>query len=267
MDVREYIESGIVEMYATGALNQTDSADFEQKALMYPEIRQELLRIQGAWEKFASAYARNPRPAARERILGTFAEEKNDKPAKKKSSDKTPEEKHYLTYKYLIAASLAALVVSTFASWFFYSRSNEAEDRYTQSLKDKKLLAQNYNVVKGEFDKNLATLIILRDPAAPVFELDPSDTSGHFLARIYWDPSSALSYVDILGIPAPEYGRVFQVWAVKGKTYTDAGVIEYSIDGVQRLKDIREADQWIITQEPLAGSTQPSLDHLFMRSR
>ena len=265
MDVNEYIGSGIVEMYVMGALSSAEVADVEQKALLYPEVRQEISRIQHTLDNYADAHSKNPRPQLRSLIIGDNAAV--EKPVAKQKTVRTDPEKNYLTYKYLIAASLAALVVSTFASWFFYSRWNEAEDRYSLILKDKNQLAQNYNLVKNEFDKNLGDLIVIRDPNARVISLSSSDTTKHFQARVYWNPYSRQSYLDILALPAPDLGKQYQLWAfVKGQA-TDVGVFELEAEGVQRMKDIISADSWAVTLEPRGGSPVPTMDQMFLVSK
>ena len=46
MDVREYIESGIVEAYATGMLVDADAREVEQMAEKHPEVRDAILEAQ-----------------------------------------------------------------------------------------------------------------------------------------------------------------------------------------------------------------------------
>ncbi|MBL0105571.1 MAG: anti-sigma factor [Bacteroidetes bacterium] len=263
--MNEYIGSGIVEMYVMGALSAAEVADVEQKAMLYPEIRQEIARVQHTLDNYADAHSKNPRPQVREKIMAAL--ETKEKPSPKMKVVHNDPEKNYLTYKYLIAASLAALVVSTFASWFFYSRWNEAEDRYSSVLKDKNQLAQNYNLVKNEFDRNLSDLIVIRDPNARVVALSATDTTKHFQARVYWNPYSRQSYIDILALPEPATGQQYQLWALFKGQPVDAGVFELGVEGVQRMKDIISADAWAVTLEPRGGSPVPTMDQMYLLSK
>lgn len=262
MDIKDYISSGVVEMYAMHALGPQEKSEFEQKLLLYPELKRELLKVQESLDDYASSFATNPRPELRFKLLQSIEPAKKSKKEQKNSAP--VKENNFLTYKYLIAACLAALVVSTFASWFFYSRWNEAEDRYTSLLNDKNQLAMNYNLVKNEFDKNANDLFIIRDQDMKVIQLLSNDTSKHSEVRLYWNKNLHESYLDMISLPIPDEGFQYQLWSVvKGKP-VDAGIIEFSVSGIQRMKDVTEADSWLVTLEPNGGSITPNLTGMYL---
>ncbi len=261
MDIKEYINSGVVELYAMNALSPIEKAEFEQKVLLYSELKKDLLRVQQHLETYSEAHTSNPRPELRIKILSAIDNTKKQKSKEKISSTK---ENSYLTYKYLIAACLAALVVSTFASLFFFSRWNEAEDRYSILLKDKNQLSLNYNLVKNEFDKNVSDLIVIRDLDSKVIQLLPTDTSALFGVRVYWNPKAHLTYINVLSLPVPMEGKQYQLWSIAGGNYFDAGVFDFSNFSIQRIKDVYQADSWIITIEPIGGSFTPTLDQVLL---
>ena len=261
MDIKEYINSGIVEMYAMQALSPQEKAGFEEKLLLYPELKKELQKVHESLHDYAESHAVNPRPELRALILDSVDSEQLNR-----SKDKIIplKENNSITYKYMIAACLAALVVSTFASWFFYSRWNEAEDRYSSLLNDKNQLAQNYNLVKNEYDRNVNDLIVMRDQKSKVIQLFSTDTTKNFEARVYWNKNTRESYIDVLALPIPEEGKQYQLWALVGGKPVDAGVFEISVSGVQRVKDIPEADAWAVTLEPTGGSVNPTLEQMYL---
>src|SRR6476620_2356320 len=129
--------------------------------------------------------------------MSEFPEVKEEKQAKVRKDLSS----HFLTYKYLLAASLAALIISTFASWFFYSRWNEAEDRYSLVLKEKTDLSQNFDRVKADFDTYLNDFVILKDPFANVYQLNPVDSGGQYICRIYWNRFTKDVYIDAINLP------------------------------------------------------------------
>lgn len=263
MDIKEYINSGVVEMYAMHALSPQEKAEFEQKLLLYPELKKELLKVQESLDDYAGSHAANPRPELRAKILDSIEPAGS---SKSKSKVIPIRENNSLTYKYMIAACLAALVVSTFASWFFYSRWNEAEDRYTSLLNDKNQLAQNYNLVKNEYDRNVNDLIVMRDQQALVVQLFSTDTAKNYEARVYWNKNTRESYIDILALPVPDEGKQYQLWALVGGKPVDAGVFEL-VAGIQRVKDIPEADAWAVTLEPKGGSVSPTLEQMYLMGK
>ena len=266
MDIKEYIASGVVELYAMGTLSSEEKKEFEQKMLIYPEVATELKIVQEALENYVLVNSRNPRPSLRAEIIASATESESDKMTKSKV--RKMDSNHKLTYKYLIAASLAALLISTFASWFFYKNWNDAEDRYVSALNEKNQIALNYNLVKNTFEHTYSDLMLMRDENAKVMMLMPVDSTKHFQARVYWNKYSRETYIDILSLPDPGEGKQYQLWALTAGNPVDAGIFILPSDaGMQRLKNIIEADQWAVTIEPTGGSLNPSLDQMILVSK
>ena len=48
MDVKEYIASGILELYVAGALSPEENLEVQHYALQYPEIQKEIEAIENA---------------------------------------------------------------------------------------------------------------------------------------------------------------------------------------------------------------------------
>src|SRR5688572_1560816 len=112
MDVKEYISSGVLELYAMGALSDSERNEVEKVCISYKEIADELDRVQEVLNGYAAAHARPLRPEVRTEIM--------EKVRTGKGRTVIFGNTHELTYKYLIAACIASLIISTFASVFFY---------------------------------------------------------------------------------------------------------------------------------------------------
>jgi len=96
MDTGKYIESGVLEQYCMGWLDEEEEAYLIQMAMLYPEIKAELSAIEIAMEKMAAANAVEPAPRIKEKILLAigFDEDKelniNDLPVINRSGDPQP---------------------------------------------------------------------------------------------------------------------------------------------------------------------------------
>jgi anti-sigma-K factor RskA len=267
MNISEYLASGIVELYAMNVLSPEEKTEFERHLVLYPELDIELKRTEKFLENYARIHALNPGPGVRPKIIKTVGFEGKDKKVaavKKQLKSDTPQ---LLTYKYMIAASLAALVVSTFASWFFYMRWDESEAKHSGLLTEKNELMQNFNLVKSAYDETVSGLVIMRDENATIVTLKPADTTLHYQARIYCNGQTQRTYIDVLLLPEPAAGKQYQLWAFSNGKVIDAGVFSTRIAGLQRLKDIHEADLWFVTLEPQGGSFTPSADQKILVSK
>jgi mannose-6-phosphate isomerase-like protein (cupin superfamily) len=72
MNIRKYIESGILEIYVLGLASKEESEDVEKMAASYPEIKKEILEIGIALEKYAEKNGVNPHPAIQPLLMATI---------------------------------------------------------------------------------------------------------------------------------------------------------------------------------------------------
>jgi len=72
MDIHRFIESGILEEYCMNLLSTEDAAFVIQMSLLYPEVKQELERIELAFEKLSAEEAINPNPELKNKILSAL---------------------------------------------------------------------------------------------------------------------------------------------------------------------------------------------------
>ena len=173
-----------------------------------------------------------------------------------------------LTYKYLIAACLASLVISTFSSYFFYNRWNDAEDRYMSILNERNMLSQNYQQTKNAFDKAFSDLVTLRDENATVITLQSADTSKRCFVRVYWNHYTRQTYLDVLALSPADSTKQYQLWAMVNGQPFEAGIFNGGMDeGIQRMKPVVNADAWVVTREPKGGSTAPTLEQVVLISK
>ncbi|SHM53467.1 cupin domain-containing protein [Mucilaginibacter sp. OK098] len=79
MDIRQYIESGVLEEYCLGHLNEADQAYLIQMTMLYPEIKAELTAVELAFENLAALAAAEPASHIKHKILASlgFAGELN----------------------------------------------------------------------------------------------------------------------------------------------------------------------------------------------
>src|SRR5689334_11984610 len=117
MDVREFISSGVLELYAMGALSDAERKEVEQVCASHKEAAEELKRVEDALNTYAEANAIHPRPAVKSELMEKISSG-NGRIVRFGGP-------HELTYKYLIAACIASLIISTFASVFFYQKWSE----------------------------------------------------------------------------------------------------------------------------------------------
>lgn len=73
MNVQQYIESGVLEQYCLGLLDDAEQANVVQMSLTYPAIKQELTEIEYTLEKIALINAISPKADLKQNILRALA--------------------------------------------------------------------------------------------------------------------------------------------------------------------------------------------------
>ena len=175
---------------------------------------------------------------------------------------------HSITYKYLIAACLASLIISTFASYFFYNKWSESEDRIVTLVNESNALAAKYSLEKNTFEKTFNDLMIVRDENATIVTLTATDSSKRYIARVYWNHYTRETFIDPLSLPMPDSSNDYQLWAVVAGQPVDAGVFSSDVEkGIQRSKSVSNADTWAVTLEPKGGSPAPNVEKMFLKSK
>lgn len=71
-DCREFIASGILELYVLGETTAEEEAEVQEMARLYPEVGQEILEIGKVYEKLAMDNAIEPDPIIRPFLLATI---------------------------------------------------------------------------------------------------------------------------------------------------------------------------------------------------
>jgi anti-sigma-K factor RskA len=262
MDVKEYISSGVLELYAMGALSSAEMNEVEKMCASHAEVADELARVQDALNNYSSAHARNPRPEVRAALMEKIS---SGSGRGKVVQLRSP---HELTYKYLIAACIASLIISTFASVFFYQKWSEAEDRYVAIVNERNVMAQNLNLVKYDFDKVNHDITVMRDPAITTITLKATDSTKYYMAHVFWNKYTRQTFIDVSDLPTPPEGKQYQLWALVSGQPVDAGVFEMTTDsGMQKVKPVQNADMWAVTMEPKGGSVSPTMDQMYLISK
>jgi quercetin dioxygenase-like cupin family protein len=69
MNLREFIESGIIEMYCMGIASEEETVLVEKMAAAHEEVRKEIMEVNDALEKYSSASEKSPAHILRNKIL------------------------------------------------------------------------------------------------------------------------------------------------------------------------------------------------------
>jgi len=160
-DIRQYIESGILELYVLNDLTPQEKQEVETYAAMYPAIKQELNDISQTMELFADYNAIEPRESIRDTIISKLV---NNAPVKKDLLSeqnfiaekkivplKTVNQSYF--YQYAFAASVALLLVSLVALFNVYNNLKQSRQQLVSLQLQNQKFANQVNYQQNQIDQ------------------------------------------------------------------------------------------------------------------
>ncbi len=163
----EYIESGILEIYALGMLSEAERAEVEDMAAKYPEVKQALREIEEALGDMALSESVSPPPALKDDILTAAFEaeqtsEGRDEPIVKPlnaQAEKAGTSSN--SFSFLAVAATVVLLVSLGVNFWQYQKVEtlekdleKTEMRVAELESDNQVMVANFKDVQ----QNLAIL-------------------------------------------------------------------------------------------------------------
>lgn len=229
MDIKEYIESGILEAYALGALTEEERTRVEADIAMYPELAGELAAIEATMHRLADEQAVPPPAFMLEQIWNAIKPEAEIQaapasPAPPKSVPLIPEDNRQRQPSWLRAAIWAAVAVSVLTNFMLLSQRNASRE-------EQKILAAKVDSMAAE-QQQLATVIgaykkemdMQADPAMQTIVMR-KEGDNKMAGMVYWSKDKGEAYLALHNLPMPPQGKQYQLWVIQDGKPVDMGVI------------------------------------------
>lgn len=261
MDSKEYIASGILELYVAGALSEKENEAVHAMMLKYPEVTQEVLSIEAAIVSLTAATANKD-------ITATFDAIKERLQLSDDAIDETPVIPLKKGSSILRYAGWAAAIVFATGLVFTMMLKNNLESEIEIVRSEREALKKQIYQANSDLTAASELLDVLRTKDIISVPLGGQAVSPESYAKVYWDKSSNNVYLDLQGLPEPPPGKVYQVWSLKldPLTPTSLGIIEdftTDKDKVFDLQNANESEAFGITLEPAGGSKSPTMEQLY----
>ena len=246
MDIKTYISSGILELYATGHLSEDEQKEVEAILQKYPEAKEELLAIQKALEDYALINAIAAPDDLKQKVLSSV---RDQIPAQK-----LPENNNKGMAWLNIA--LFAAAISGFVLFFV---NNKHQKNEIQRLKSKVAACDS---IDRQNQNLFASLNDLRHPGNQIVAI--TATPGYANTHIYLhtNPQTGKNYLQLNQLPPLEEGQEYQLWSLKeGQNPIPMDVF----DGSQTFTEVafeNNTVNYAITIEKAGGVASPTLARL-----
>lgn len=257
MENKEYIESGILELYVYGLLSEAENEEIANRAKNYPEIQAEIVAIEKSIVALSSSFSPFNSVGNFDRIKEKLGLNPSPKVIELKP------ERNISQY-----IGWAAAVLLLVGIGFMYNQVNVTQSKVANADTEKAKMEKELNTLTLENKAIESSLAIVRDTNNTVVALGGQAVAPESYAKVYWNKESQKVYIDASGLPEPPKGMVYQVWSLKLSplTPTSIGLLDNFVANNQRIFAVDptgDAEAFGITLEPAGGSLSPTMEQLY----
>ena len=257
MEAKEYIESGILELYVYGLLSEPENIEVAEMAKNNSEIENEIISIEKAVVALSSSFSPFHSVANYEKIKARL-ELKHGKVIEMQPASRSSQ-----------YAGWAAAVLLLLGVGYQTLQLNETKQAISSIGSEKNKIEREFAYLNQEKNITEKNLTIVRDIKNTAVTLGGQAVSPTSFAKVYWNKENKTTYIDAAGLPAPPKGMVYQVWALKLSptlTPTSIGLLSDFERNDQKIFAVEQtvyAEAFGITLEPEGGSLSPTMEQLY----
>ena len=260
MDIKAYIETGVIESYVLGMAEPQEAAELEQLSQQHSEIRQAIDNFEASLEKHVLANAVAAPAHVKEKLFtalsGEFEKEKKD----------SAKVVVFGWSRYVAAASVILLVASAALNIYFYSQFRSTSNAYQALLIEKNSLFADNQATQTKVLDLYENMQMMSDPGFAKISMPGVAGKENNLATVFWDSKSKDVYLLPNKLPTAAAGKQYQLWAIVDGKPVDAGVIGVCA-GLCKMKNIPNASMFAITLEKTGGSPTPTLTEMYVAGK
>jgi len=257
MNTKEYIESGILELYVYGLLTESENIEVATMAKKHKEIEVEILSIEKSIVNLSTSFS--PFLSAE-----NFSKIKSKLDLKHTEVIKLKPNRDKGNYLGWVAASILLIGII-----YQYNLENTLQqDSISLTMNNLKLKNQ-ISVANANNQETFKLLNIIRNSDNTIVNLAGQAINPKSFAKVYWNKKSKSVYIDGFGLPTPPEGMVYQVWSLKLKPTlepTSIGLLSNFSKTETRIFEVNNTDNaegFGITLEPAGGSKTPTMEQLY----
>lgn len=262
MNIQEYINSGVLELYVAGALTEKEMVETTRSVNQYPELKSEVERLENAFMTYAQLHAPPISPALKASILQT------GQPFSTAPTGTTPPKKGFNPW--ICGLGLLFLVASIGFNIYQYQNTKSLENNVETIEGEKQIFANDLEALKAKYASNQSIFAEIRQPNTKTIVLESVGKVAGAQAIVFWNTETKNIFVDAANLPEPPAGKVYQLWwmiSLDPLTPNNAGTLDGFATDDDKVFAALSADKAVafaITLEPEGGSVSPTLAELYV---
>ena len=267
MDIKAYIESGILESYVLRLTSPEESAEVESMMAAHPEIANAVNEFEIKLEQQLMDNAIAPSANVKEQLFATlgteFIADANPPEETKVVSIKSATTPFW---KYMAAASIILFLASTVFNVYYYNKFSALENNYNELLANNGTLLAKTEANQTRMNDLENSMLIMKDTAT--IKVPLKDVKGaNNLATVYWNGITRNVYVLQNNLPKAPQGKQYQLSAILDGKPVNAGMLQNCEQSLCAMINIPNAQAFAITLEKEGGSPTPDMSNLMVMGK
>lgn len=251
MNIKEYISSGVIEMYVMGLCSPEEEKELALLRKQYPELHTAILHYEQEMEEKMLQQGVLPPAEVDEQILSRLDSLHAPPHPIKKPAARVKQ----ITWLRAIAASVTILLgISAYFNYTLY-RSNKKQETLIAAAQTSPLPASDYAVITN--------------PSITPVAMYGVGTHTICRCTMFWDKKTGKAYIMIHHLPKSSSLRDYQLWAESDGKMVSVGIINDEIRGrfieVQNVPSRSVAFK--VTLENAGGADKPSLEETYLEGK
>ncbi|MCW9037998.1 anti-sigma factor [Altibacter sp.] len=257
MSAKEIIDSGKLELYVCGSLSSEEITEVEEALITYPQLRSEVETIEASLINLAEAVAPTLPAMIWTYILNSIRKVRSIKDTDRSSTN------------WAAIAGWAAAIVCIAGIFWMLQQNTALQDDIQLTTTENEQLREQLTTIEGELTEANDILTVIRSKEYNTIILPGNQAvAPAAYAKVYYNKTDNIAYIDASGLPTPPAGTVYQVWSLKLDPLTPTSVgllsaVTASEKGVYKFENIPDPEAFGITLEPEGGSETPTLSQLY----
>ncbi|WP_431213195.1 anti-sigma factor [Puia sp. P3] len=265
MNLKDYIESGIIESYVMGLASESERAEFERLCAQYPELVAARRKFEEGIEASAKEQALPTPPEVKVKIFEAIGK---TAPSSRSGPSSIPPKIHNMEnakspargmgmLRFVAAAAVILLIAMV---WLYMQAKQQNQDlvKENDGLKTQRDTAQN--ILNRIVDEQKHAI---GDPNTTVVNMVGTKVAPKSSANVYWDSASSSVYLVVKNMPKLPNDQQYQLWALIDGKPNDLGVFDATNEKlILKMKDTKRAQAFAITIEKHGGSPSPTLEKM-----
>ncbi|SKA47773.1 Anti-sigma-K factor RskA [Chitinophaga eiseniae] len=257
MDIKAYIESGIIESYVLGLATPQEADELQRLSQTYPEIAAAVAGGEQWLRETADHYAL---PAPEELKTQLLARLEHEFQPEKQA----PDLRYYRRdlFKYAAAVLLLLLTVSGLLNVYLYNNYRNASRDFVRLQSGIDMMAADNKAFQAKLAVLEQDLRFITAPGTIKVPLAGVSGREDYFATLYWNTQTKNVYLTANHLPAPAPGKQYQLWAIVDGKPVSAGLLNPNCTDLCMVTPVQQAQAFAITLEKTGGNPTPTSDQM-----